>query len=63
MSADPDIAAIVATAVTAIRTAARSVGMEGSGIDERQIKELRQAIDELELRLNEKKRVLDADQA
>lgn len=58
-----DIASTVETAITAIREAARWVGETDSGIDDAQIRNLRMAIDELELKLNEKKRSLDATRA
>ncbi|RXF67566.1 hypothetical protein [Hansschlegelia zhihuaiae] len=63
MNNNADIAAVVATAVTAIEKATLLIGTKNSGIDDRQIRKLREAIDQLELRLNEKKRMLDADGA
>lgn len=60
MEIGPDIAATVATAIKAIKLAADLVGETESGIDDTQIKDLRKAIDDLELKLNEKKRTLNA---
>jgi hypothetical protein len=54
------IASAVETAVTAIRKATQLVGDTDSGIDHAQIADLRAAIDELELILNEKKRGLNS---
>jgi len=58
-----NVASEVRTAVEAIERATREVGKDDSGIDERQIKQLRIAIDELETVLNEKKRTLVAARA
>ena len=55
-----DIGAIVITAVATIKKLAEAIGATNSGIDETQIKDLRTAIDELEVTLNQKKRDLDA---
>lgn len=62
MDDQPDINSTVATAVAAIRKAARLMGAPDNGIDSAQIHSLRAAIDELELVLNEKKRGIDAEQ-
>lgn len=58
-----DIGSAVAIAVAAIRKASEAVGKTDSGIDDDQIKQMREAIDELETKLNEKKRGLDASRA
>lgn len=60
MTGELGIGSAVETAVTAIRTATRVVGETDTGIDDAHIAALREAIDELELVLNEKKRGLDA---
>lgn len=58
----PEIVSTVETAISAIRKAARLMGAPDNGIDDVQIRNLRAAIDELELVLNTKKRDLDAEQ-
>ena len=57
---DDDISVEVAAAVAAIRKATDVVSKPNSGIGDAQIRELRNAIDELELRLNAEKQKLDA---
>lgn len=55
-----NLASEVRNAVEAIDRVKRAVDAAGSDIDGQQIRALREAIDELETVLNEKKRGLDA---